>query len=215
MDFIELDTLRIDCIVGILERERREPQPIEIGLRLGLDLQIAAERGLLDRSVDYAAVADRVTTLATEGRFLLIETMALAIARLLLSPPAPQEGRAALDRVEVRIRKPEVLDRRAVPGVFLAREASLPMETRVWRPGVLMDVLHEMAHNASYRLHVDAGAAFDIPPSYSLQILAGEFTIGDRVLRPGDRLARGAMGTLENRGRRTACVLAVAFPGPV
>lgn len=121
MDWIELDT-EISCIVGILDRERVEPQPITVALRLGLDLGPTGEQGDLARGVDYAAVDEQVRFLAVEGRFRLIESLAVAVLRAVLLPPTLEEARSAVRTAEVRICKPAVL-REAVPAVRLARDA--------------------------------------------------------------------------------------------
>ncbi|MEZ4234913.1 MAG: dihydroneopterin aldolase [Myxococcota bacterium] len=133
MDAVLLQT-RISCIVGILPRERVEPQPIDVRLRMQLDLGPTGDTGDLAQSVDYASVLDQVRFLAIEGRFRLIESLGLAILRAVLAPPADDEARAAVARARVRIDKPAVL-LEACPGVRLARDAA-------WAAGgdVLVDV---------------------------------------------------------------------------
>lgn len=127
--------LRVDvsCLVGILPRERVEPQPLQIDLFLTLDLHRCGETGDLGASVDYGAVDAQIRFLAVEGRFRLLESLALAIARLVLLPPLPGEARAAVERVSVTIRKPTVL-RAAEPRVVVCRGPE------VLRGDVLVDV---------------------------------------------------------------------------
>lgn len=122
MDRIHLD-LELSCIVGILPRERVEPQPIELELELELDLERCGDSGDLGASVNYATVDAAARFLAVEGRFRLIESLGLAILRLLLLPPTADEGRAAIRHASVRIAKPAVL-REATPAVSLERDAS-------------------------------------------------------------------------------------------
>jgi dihydroneopterin aldolase len=160
-DWITLDTFEVSCIVGVLDAEQRTPQPLVLGLRLGLDLTAAGDEDALDRSVDYATVTDLVTFLVVEGRFRLLESMGLAIARLLLAPPAAGEGRAAIDRVELTLRKPTILGGRAVPGVAMARDReSLAIPRVRWADGVDADVLIVTPRTRAYRVRVPAGAAF-------------------------------------------------------
>lgn len=114
MDTIALD-VDLDCIVGLLPRERVTPQPLRIALRLDVDLGEVGATGDLDRGVDYAAIDAEVRFLATEGRFRLIESLALVILRVVLVPPVV--------RAAVRVTKPAVLPG-SVPAVELARDAS-------------------------------------------------------------------------------------------
>jgi dihydroneopterin aldolase len=126
-DAIELD-VRLSCIVGILPRERVEPQPLEIRLELELDLGGVGDTGDLARGVDYAAIDDQVRFLAVEGRFRLLESLGLAILRVVLAPP--------VERACVRIVKPAVL-RASVPAVRLARDAAW---AGAGAPDVVIDV---------------------------------------------------------------------------
>jgi dihydroneopterin aldolase len=121
MDSVELD-LTLACIVGILPRERIEPQPLRVQVRMELDLEHTARTGALQRSVDYAAVDTLVRFLAIEGRFRLIESLGDAILRVLLLPPGPGEERAQIARASVRVSKPAVM-LSALPSVALSREA--------------------------------------------------------------------------------------------
>lgn len=121
-DAIVLET-ELACIVGILPRERVEPQPLQIRVEMGLDLDPCGVTGDLDKSVDYAVVDTQIRFLCTEGRFRLIEVLGVTILRLLLAAPAEGESRAALSWASVEIRKPAVL-RAAVPAVRLRREAA-------------------------------------------------------------------------------------------
>lgn len=131
-DAISLD-LDLDCIVGILPRERLTPQPLRVSLRLELDLEAVGDSGDLRQGIDYAAIDRQVRFLAGEGRFRLIESLGLAILRVVLAPPVL--------RARVRIAKPAILPG-SLPAVELARDAawathgplaSLPEVDAGWR----------------------------------------------------------------------------------
>lgn len=115
-------TLSIDltCIVGLLARERIEPQTLRLRVVMETDLEAAGETGHLWHSVDYGAIDSQIRFLATEGRFVLLESLALTIARFLLLRPAAGEHRASIRAVEVAIDKPDILPS-SVPGVRLHR----------------------------------------------------------------------------------------------
>lgn len=150
MDAVLLD-LELACIVGILPRERVEPQPLEIRIELGLDLDPCGGSGDLERSVDYAAVDTQIRFLCTEGRFRLIEVLAVAILRAVLAPPAPGESRAAVQWAEIEIRKPAVM-RCAMPGVRIRRDAD-------WAAAhhVLADVSEVRAERRTVSVDQDLG----------------------------------------------------------
>lgn len=196
MDVIEIDDLRIDCIVGVLEREQRIPQRVIVDLRLWLDLDAAGRTGDLSRSVDYAQVAEQVALLAEHGRFRLIESLAVAACRALLAPPHALEERAPVSRVEIRIRKPEILDD-CVPGVRLVREAGEPLQA-IEAGGVCEEELIRLPQGGAWRVRLEAGARWE-PGDRAAVVLAGD-------LGAGRRIARGASAVTTRAG---AVLLAV------
>ncbi len=139
MDTIALE-LEVSCIVGILPRERVEPQPLHLTLDLELDLEAVGDTGDLERGVDYAAVDAEVRQLCVEGRFRLIESLALAILRAVLRGP--------VHRARVRIAKPTVM-RAATPAVELERDAAWAGDDPV-----LIDVPEVLARRVDGKLEV-------------------------------------------------------------
>lgn len=120
MDRIDLD-LTVCCVVGILPRERLEPQRLRIEIGMELDLEAVARTGDLSKSVDYGAVDAMARFLAVEGQFLLIESLGLCLLQLLLLPPGPGEARAQVERASVRLEKPDVL-LSASPAIAMSRD---------------------------------------------------------------------------------------------
>ena len=71
LDHITLEDITLDVIVGILDIERVEPQPLVMDLALYLDLGRCGATGELSHGVDYAVVLDQVRAVAEEGRWWL------------------------------------------------------------------------------------------------------------------------------------------------
>lgn len=95
-----INSLHIDCIVGIHEHERRTPQAIVIDIELDYDFSAAAGSEAIGDAVNYVEVADSVTELVQRRAFFLIETMAEETAAMLLAQ-TPQ-----VQSVRLEIRKP-------------------------------------------------------------------------------------------------------------
>ncbi len=83
MDTIFLRDLRIRTIVGIWDWERRLPQDVSIDLEMGADVAHAARHDTIEATLNYKAVAKRISAFVAESRFSLIETMAEEIARII------------------------------------------------------------------------------------------------------------------------------------
>ena len=109
---LELDGLEIPGRHGVEGEERREDRPFLYDIQLEV-----GEAGLTDRiedAVDYREVVDCVREVNDEPRQLL-EALAAAVADALVA-------RFALERVRVRVRKPDV----ALPVEFSAVTVERP-----------------------------------------------------------------------------------------
>jgi FolB domain-containing protein len=186
MDWIELDDFRVHCIIGVLEREQREAQTIELAIRLGLDLRPAAG-GDLSRSVNYAEVADQAEFLAKTGRWRLLESLGTAICQLVLSTPAPLEARAQVGQVEVLMRKPEILGEQATPAVRLHRNGEQYRAHRLLLgAGTAAEVLVQTNRRGAYRVHLEGGKSWSLPTGAAAHLIAGVGTVEgpDKAIQP-------------------------------
>jgi FolB domain-containing protein len=106
-DRILIDALEVECIVGIRPAERVRKQHVRVHLDMGLDLSRPGRSGRIAHTVDYSRVATQMTNLLQFRAYKLIEvaTEELAASLLALHP--------ALERVTLRVEKPEALRGRA------------------------------------------------------------------------------------------------------
>ena len=84
MDIIYLHDLKIDCIIGIWEWERRTTQALTLHLDIGVDVRRAAASDSIDDTLNYKAVAKRLITYVGESQFQLVETLTEKVAQLVL-----------------------------------------------------------------------------------------------------------------------------------
>lgn len=211
MDQIALTDFRLETIVGILDSEQRSPQPIDVTIVLDLPIDQAARTGELHHSIDYAGVQAWFATLAQQGRWRLIESLALATCRLLLAPPGPGEARAPIHAVFIEIRKPTILVG-AVPGVRVRRTAD-QVERVITEvaPGVVVERLEATPVQGAWRVLLDPGAEWHVPPTWSLHAIGGRGAVDGEPLKAGSVVARAP-------GRRVVAsdtgmtVLAVGAP---
>ena len=96
---VELRGLELQGRHGVLEHERETGQPFIYDIELELPEPPADE---LEGTVDYREVVSLVRDLSGGTRFQLLESLAAAVADALL------ERFAQVERVQVRVRKPEV-----------------------------------------------------------------------------------------------------------
>lgn len=100
MDVISLKGLKVYAYHGVLESEKEKGQEFFLDFKLFLDTREAGKTDDLDKTVNYAELAEYAVKLFTEEKFDLIETAANKLADGLL------EKYELLRKVRVRVNKP-------------------------------------------------------------------------------------------------------------
>ncbi len=85
MDIIYLHGLKVDCVIGIWEWERRTTQTITLHLDMAVDIKRAAASDSIDDTLDYKSVAKSIRALVSGSQFQLVETLTERIAELILT----------------------------------------------------------------------------------------------------------------------------------
>ena len=115
MDKIFIRDLTVNCIIGILPRERVTPQQVQLNLVLECDLSAAAASDDIADTVDYKQLKDAIVERVERSEELLIERLAQRVADLCLEHPRVQ-------RVTVCLDKPGALTRARSVAVEITRE---------------------------------------------------------------------------------------------
>lgn len=83
MDTIFIRGLRIDTVIGIYDWERRVRQTIVLDVEMRTDIRAAAASQQVGDTLDYHAIALRLTAFIQEQQFFLLEALAERCAQLL------------------------------------------------------------------------------------------------------------------------------------
>ena len=114
MDKIFLRDLRVDAILGIYDWERSATQTISIDLEMAADIRRAARNDSIDDTLNYKDVAKRLIEFVSTTQFHLVETLAEAIARIVVTEfPVPS--------VRVSVAKPGAIEGSRDVGVVIER----------------------------------------------------------------------------------------------
>ena len=84
MDIIFIDDLRVSTLIGIYPREKAVPQTIEMSLQIGTSTADAGASDLINDTIDYTEVVERLRAELGAQHFNLLEKLAEYVARLLL-----------------------------------------------------------------------------------------------------------------------------------
>lgn len=217
-DIIAIEGLKVDCIVGVYPDERDRLQPLNVDLRMFLDTRRAGDEQRLAHTVDYAAVASQIAFLLQSCRFYMLETAARVLTRHLLAPPGPDEKRARVDEVELRLTKPYALAGRGVPSLEVHRSAadvSLAQETSDFGT---IDIIDETKQLGVYRLNIAPGETIPLHVHHRMDEAEMTLTEGLHVQRTERRAGtvhrwpRGAAHVYDNPMSKWASVLCVDTP---
>jgi dihydroneopterin aldolase len=113
-DIIYLRELRVNTIIGIHAWERRVRQTLCIDLEMAADIEKAAVSDAIDDTLNYQAVAERVTAYAEKSRFNLIETLAERVAGIL-------QKEFKIPWMRVKVSKPGAIPSARAVGVTIER----------------------------------------------------------------------------------------------
>jgi dihydroneopterin aldolase len=115
MDIVYVRDLKIDCIVGIYEWERRVKQSVVLDLDMAADIRRAAASDRIEDTLDYKAVTKRLIDFVGSSQFQLVETLAEKIAEIVLNE-------FKVPWVRVRVNKRGALRHATDVGVVIERE---------------------------------------------------------------------------------------------
>jgi FolB domain-containing protein len=115
MDKILIKDLRLRCIIGIDEFERREKQDVSINIVIWTNLTEAAETDDVRKTVDYKEITKRIIKLVESSEFRLVESLAEKVAESCLE-------HARVKKVRVTLEKPGALRFARTVGVSILRK---------------------------------------------------------------------------------------------
>ncbi|MDN5864929.1 MAG: dihydroneopterin aldolase [Gammaproteobacteria bacterium] len=84
MDRVLIEELKLEATIGVFEWEKRIRQRLLLDLELATDAARAAASDDIADARDYKAITQRVRALVEGGKFQLVETVAEAVARLII-----------------------------------------------------------------------------------------------------------------------------------
>ena len=217
MDFIVIEGLELDCIVGMRPYERRRRQRVRLDISLGLDLFLAGRTGRISQTCDYDRVTEEVRALLRFREYRLIESATEELAAMLFGVyPHLQE-------VGIRLDKPTALHGRAhSTGVRVTRRRDqFPVRRHACSATAERITLLETHEAGLYLLTLRGLEPCDVPEGAALRVLqwpiCGEVTDGRVRLDPGGSIPASRVGMPHYRAAEGApatlfCCTCPAWP---
>ncbi len=115
-DLVFVHGLRVEALIGVHAWERELLQVLLIDLDLAADVRAAAARDALGDTLNYQAIAQRVREFVSASSYQLVESLAEALASLLIEE-------FAIPWLRLRITKPGAVPGADAVGVLIERGA--------------------------------------------------------------------------------------------
>ena len=115
MDIIEIDALRLRCEIGFSAHEVGVKQDVVLTLRIGTDIQRAAQTDDPADAFNYRTVTKAIIAHVESSRYKLVETLAESVAQIVIQHGAPW--------VQVRVHKPGALRFADSVGILIERKS--------------------------------------------------------------------------------------------
>jgi 7,8-dihydroneopterin aldolase/epimerase/oxygenase len=103
MGVLDIQDLRIRCIVGVHTHERKVEQDLLVDLHLEFDFSEAAHTDQIELTIDYTRLTEMLEAWIQREKFQLIETLATR-ACILITDEWPQ-----ISHCRIKIKKPSAL----------------------------------------------------------------------------------------------------------
>ena len=113
-DILSIEGLKVDTTIGVYKWEREVKQSVIIDLVLEIKNTNPAFEDSIELAVDYTAVSDMVSNLVRSSSYLLIESLAEAIARQILKE-------FAIRKVRLKLSKPSAIQSASNVSVHIER----------------------------------------------------------------------------------------------
>ncbi len=103
MEKIVIEQIAVETIIGVYAQERIKKQPLLIDLELQYDASQACDSDNIEHALDYHKICLDIHQFVRESKFHLLEALAKAIAKRVLSDDS-------VFSVRVNISKPQALE---------------------------------------------------------------------------------------------------------
>ena len=113
-DILSIEGLKVDTTIGVYKWERAVKQSVIIDLVLEIKNTNSAFQDSIESAVDYTAVSDVVSNLVQSSSYLLIESLAEAIAKQILKE-------FAIRKVRLKLSKPSAIQSASNVSIHIER----------------------------------------------------------------------------------------------
>ena len=113
-DILSIEGLKVETTIGVYKWEREVKQSVIIDLVLEIKNTNSTFQDSIESAVDYTAVSDVVSNLVQSSSYLLIESLAEAIAKQILKE-------FAIRKVRLKLSKPSAIQSASNVSIHIER----------------------------------------------------------------------------------------------
>lgn len=117
MDYVFIEGLEIEALIGIYDWERRVRQPLVFDLEMAFDNRVPAASDNIAHTLNYKDVSRRIRELVDASGYGLVETLAERVAEMVLAE-------FPVKRLRLKLSKPSAVRGARAVGVIIERDAA-------------------------------------------------------------------------------------------
>ena len=114
MDIVYITGLKLDAVIGVYDWERDIRQTLVLDLEMASDTRRGAATDAVEDTLDYAEISEAISALVTGSSYQLIESLAEAVARCVMTD-------FAVPWLRLRVSKPGAVAAAEDVGVIIER----------------------------------------------------------------------------------------------
>jgi len=118
-DTIFIRELKIPCLIGIFDWERKKKQIVSVDIELPAPILKASQTDQIRDAVDYKKIAKRTIDYVSSSKFYLIEALIENLAQVLLKE-------FKLKEITLQVEKPGAIRGAKTVGIRITRKCSKP-----------------------------------------------------------------------------------------
>ena len=115
-DYVFIEDLRIQTVIGIFDWEREITQTISLDLKMEFNIRTAGKSDNIADTLDYKAVSKRLIQFVEASEFQLVEALAEHCANIILTE-------FPVKKVKLKLSKPGAVRGSSAVGVMIVRTA--------------------------------------------------------------------------------------------
>lgn len=98
MAIIRIKNLRLRCIIGIFEWEKKEKQDVILNVTIDFDAAQSSQSDHIEDTIDYKEITKKIIDMVENSSFNLLEKLAMQVLNIACAHPLVNQATVEIDK---------------------------------------------------------------------------------------------------------------------